>query len=105
MTRTQILIQTRVQDGLLSLDELCRASAVTSDWVMQRIEEGLLPEPAGERAAAPDWRFDAMILQRVRRMARIERDFDAAPELAALVADLIDEVEALRTRLRRAGLG
>jgi chaperone modulatory protein CbpM len=33
-------------------------------------------------------------------MRRIERDFDAAPELAALVADLIEEIEALRARLR-----
>jgi len=33
-------------------------------------------------------------------MHRIERDFDAAPELAALVADLLEELEALRARLR-----
>jgi chaperone modulatory protein CbpM len=30
----------------------------------------------------------------------IERDFDAAPELAALVADLLEEIEMLRARLR-----
>ena len=44
-------------------------------------------------------------LQRVRCMVRLERDFDAVPELAALVADLQDEIERLRARLRRAGLG
>jgi chaperone modulatory protein CbpM len=33
-------------------------------------------------------------------MHRIERSFDAAPELAALVADLLEELEALRARLR-----
>jgi hypothetical protein len=32
-------------------------------------------------------------------MVRVERDFDAVPELAALVADLIDEVHALRREL------
>jgi chaperone modulatory protein CbpM len=37
-------------------------------------------------------------------MARLERDFDAVPELAALVADLVDEIETLRARLRRVGL-
>ena len=31
--------------------------------------------------------------------------FDAAPELAALVADMQEELEELRARLRRAGLG
>jgi chaperone modulatory protein CbpM len=35
---------------------------------------------------------------------RYERDFEAGPELAALVADLMEEIEALRARLQRAGL-
>jgi chaperone modulatory protein CbpM len=37
-------------------------------------------------------------------MRQLERDFEAVPELAALVADLLEEMDALRTRLRRAGL-
>jgi chaperone modulatory protein CbpM len=51
-------------------------------------------EPAG-------WRFDLVALRRVRRMARLERDFDAVPELAALVADLESEIAALRRQLER----
>jgi chaperone modulatory protein CbpM len=46
------------------------------------------------------WRFGSRHLWRTRAMHRIERDFDAAPELAALVADLLEEIEALRARLR-----
>ena len=38
-------------------------------------------------------------------MRAIERDFDAVPELAALVADMLEEVDLLRARLRREGLG
>jgi len=38
-------------------------------------------------------------------MLRIERDFDAVPELAALVADLLAELDEARERLRRAGFG
>jgi chaperone modulatory protein CbpM len=68
---------------------------------MERVEAGLLPAPHG---APRGWRFDATLVQRVRCMARIERDFDAGPELAALVADLLDELERLRGRLRRAGV-
>lgn len=37
-------------------------------------------------------------------MYQIERDFDAVPELAALVADLLEEMDELRVRLERAGL-
>jgi chaperone modulatory protein CbpM len=41
----------------------------------------------------------------VRQLRAPERDFDAVPELAALVADLLEEIHTLRGRLHRAGLG
>jgi chaperone modulatory protein CbpM len=50
------------------------------------------------------WRFSGPALQRARRMRQLERDFDAVPELAALVADLLEEMDSLRVRLRCAGL-
>jgi chaperone modulatory protein CbpM len=34
-------------------------------------------------------------------MREIERAYDAAPELAALVADMLEEMDRLRARLRR----
>jgi hypothetical protein len=37
-------------------------------------------------------------------MRVVEQGFGAAPELAALVADLEDEIVRLRARLRRVGL-
>jgi chaperone modulatory protein CbpM len=37
-------------------------------------------------------------------MRQLERDFEAVPELAALMADLLEEMDELRTRLRRYGL-
>jgi len=79
-------------DVLLTLEELAVVCAVTPDWVRSRVEEGLLP-------AAPEWRFSALAVRRVRRMHALERDFDAAPELAALMADLLEELDALRARL------
>jgi chaperone modulatory protein CbpM len=89
-----------VDEALLTLDELCRATEVGPDWVAERVQAGLLASRHGERAA---WRFDSLALQRVRCMVRLERDFDAVPELAALVADLEAEIRRLRTRLARAG--
>ena len=64
-------------------------------------EEGLIPA-TGTRVA--EWRFTTAHLARARRMREIERSFDAAPELAALVADMLEEMDALRARLRREGL-
>lgn len=34
-------------------------------------------------------------------MRQLERDFDAVPELAALVADLLEEMDSLRARRGR----
>lgn len=84
-------------DELITLEELALACAATPDWVRVRVEEGLLPA-AGD--GAPAWRFSAVAVRRARRMHALERDFDAAPELAALMADLLEELDALRARLR-----
>ena len=35
-------LQAALEEGLLTLDELCRSAAVSADWVRHRVEE--LPE-------------------------------------------------------------
>jgi len=40
-------------------------------------------------------------LQRARHIRRLEVAFEAEPELAALVADLLEELDSLRAQLRR----
>ena len=95
-----VLIGALLEDACLTLEELSRACAVRPDWVIERAREGLLPAP-GESPAA--WRFSSRDLARARQMLHFERDFDAVPELAALVADLLEELNDLRARLRRSG--
>jgi chaperone modulatory protein CbpM len=102
MNKTDTGLPGALDDALLSLDELCRAGNVAPQWVVERVQSGLLVDMDGEPAA---WRFDTLTVHRVRCMVRLERDFDAVPELAALVADLQAEIERLRARLLRAGLG
>ncbi len=100
MIDRDLLIAVLDDDGL-TLDQFTRACRVETEWVVAHVREGLLPA-AGE--APESWRFSGPHVRRAREMRRLERDFDAVPELAALVADLIEEVEALRLRLSRAGL-
>jgi chaperone modulatory protein CbpM len=102
MTSEDALLAAWLDESPLDLEALCRAGRVSPQWVAERLEAGLVTGTSG--GPGLPWRFDAVALQRVRRMARLERDFDAAPELAALVADLEAEIERLRRRLRRAGL-
>jgi len=85
-------------DACLTLEEICVAATVERAWLVHRVEEGLVP--VSGRSAA-DWRFETPSLARVRRMRDIERTYDAVPELAALVADLLEEMDALRAELRR----
>ncbi len=68
--------------------------------MIEHVREGLLAAPGEEPST---WRFSSRDLRRARQMLRFERDFDAVPELAALVADLFEELDDLRHRLRRAG--
>jgi chaperone modulatory protein CbpM len=99
MTSEDALFAALLEGAPLTLDDLCRAGRVTPQWVVERVEAGLL---AGTTAGAwEQWRFDTVTLQRVRRMVRLERDFDAVPELAALVADLEEQIARLRERLAR----
>jgi len=76
-------------EELITLEELAVVCAVSAEWVRERVAEGLLPA-----------RFDTLVVRRVRRMVALERDFDAVPELAALMADLLEELDALRARPR-----
>ena len=85
-------------DACLTLEELCVACAVEPLWVIHHVEEGLLPALSGP---VDNWRFSSACLTRTRRMRALERDFDAVPELAALMVDLLEEVETLRARVRR----
>ena len=72
--------------------------SVAPEWVRLHVEEGLL----SNQDSGGEWRFSRRELWRARHIHRLERDFDAAPELAALVADLLEELDSLRARLRRA---
>ncbi len=86
-----------LEEAQLTLEELAGVCAVSRDWVIERVALGLL-SACGADAAGP--RFDAAALRRARTMRQIEVSFDAAPELAALVADLTDEIARLRAALR-----
>lgn len=96
MREEEVLVAAAIEEACLTLEELARAAGVEPQWIMQRIEEGYLSVAGG--ASAAHWRFSAASLRRACRLRALERDFDAAPELAALVADLLEEIERLRAR-------
>lgn len=87
----------------LSLEQLAHACSMEPQWVVERVSTGVLQ--CDETDSMPPnathaWRFSTHTVIRARRIAQLERTFDADPELAALTADLMEEVRQLRRRLK-----
>ena len=87
-------------DAGLELEAFAAACGTESDFVRLLVEEDLL-RPA---AVHPAWRFGSEELARVRRIRRLQRDFEANLQSVAVMLDLLDEIERLRAQLRRAGI-
>jgi chaperone modulatory protein CbpM len=90
-----------IDEETLDLQEFASACAVSATWVVERVEAGLLACSSSDG----EMRFASAHLVRARRMVTTERRFDANQEVAALVADLIEEVEQLRRQVQATGKG
>lgn len=99
MSDEEILIGVVVEDSWLTLEQVAAACTVEPEWLLHRIEEGLMP---GASSISGTWHFSRASVVRARRMRQLERDFDAVPELAALVSDLLEELDELRLHAQNA---
>lgn len=90
-----------LEDNWLPLELVASVCEVDPDWLLRHIEEGVFSEVS---SIGGTWRFSSTMFTRVRRIHEVESHFDAAPELAALVADMQEEIERLRNQLRRLAL-
>jgi chaperone modulatory protein CbpM len=94
-TLTGILLDERAE---LSLHDLCHACSTSTEWVVELVDEGVL-EPIGHEQA--HWRFSGPSLLRARAAMRMQRDLQINLAGVALALDLMEEIEAMRERLRR----
>ena len=101
MADRTVLIGALIQEeACLTLEQLCGACGVDPDWVAAHVLEGRL-QPPGEHPS--QWRFGSRDVARVTTIRRLQIAFDADPELAALVADLMEQLNELRAQLRQQG--
>ncbi len=101
MNTAVVAIGVRVDDDHpLELDAFALACGIEADFIRLLIDEGLV-QPL---ARHPAWRFGGDELARVRRIRRLQRDFEANLQSVAIMLDLLDEVERLRAVLHRAGI-
>lgn len=81
----------------LRLGDLCRACNAHAEWVIELVEEGILevqgPDPSR-------WRFSCAGLRRARIVWRLQQDLGVNLAGAAVAVELLEELDALRRRLR-----
>lgn len=91
---------TVIEEGSLTLEQLCRACDVQTEWVISLVEESII-EPQGDQIQV--WRFSGASLVRVRSAHRLQRDLGLNLAGIALALDLMEELEGLRAELKRMG--
>jgi chaperone modulatory protein CbpM len=97
MRDEDILIGVVVDEAWMPLEQVAAVCRVEPEWLLKHIEEELLP---GVTSISGTWHFSRPSVLRARRMRQLERDFDAGPELAALVSDMLEEMDRLRRLVR-----
>jgi chaperone modulatory protein CbpM len=92
-----------LDSAALDLAQLAHACRQPTTWVVQHVRDEVLHIDGGADQGHAQWRFSSRTLLRARRIAHLEHAFDADPQLAALAADLMEEVLALRQLVRQRG--
>lgn len=82
----------------LTLADLCRACQVPAEQVIEIVQEGVV-EPLGTDQS--HWHFEGVSVRRISFVLRMQRDLGVNTAGSALVLDLLEQLEDLRTRLRR----
>lgn len=92
-TVTGILLDEQVY---YSLKDVCRVCESRSEWVVELVEQGVLHPLGDERQ---QWRFPGDNLHTAMKARRLQRDLDLNLSGVALVLELLDEIESLRSQL------
>jgi chaperone modulatory protein CbpM len=82
----------------IELDELVAATGLTVEEVVELVEYGMF-QPRGARPI--EWRFSAGSITLARRASRLRADFDLDLPALALVAALLERIDALEAELER----
>ena len=97
-------VTTVIESSPLTVRELARAVGAEDQWVLRLVEVEILhvdePEAPPER-----WHFRSADLQRALAARRLERDFGANLDTAALILDLQSELRRLRAVASAHGIG
>ncbi|MEO7320296.1 MAG: chaperone modulator CbpM [Nitrosospira sp.] len=104
------------EQSVLTLAEISNACAVQTEYIIELVDEGLItpevspeitpqvgPRFSPEARELHSWRFTGMHLRLVRIASHLQSDLGVNLAGVGLALQLLDEVEALRTRLNAMG--
>lgn len=82
------------------LQEICKVCQVKDELVHEMINEGMLA-PLGD--SPKSWKFTATSIKTIQVTVRLQADLGVNLPGVALALDLIEELDALRSRVGREG--
>jgi len=91
---TGVILDEQSRFDLVELTRVCGLARAT---LTEMVAEDLL-RPVGQ--TPDDWRFPGPQARRARRAARLMRDLEISVHATALVLELLEELEHLRSRSR-----
>ena len=89
-------------DCTFTLDELCTACSVHTEYIIELVDEGIV-EPTEQQREQQHWSFTGISLIRARKARRLQQDLGINLAGVALVLDMMEEIGQLKQRLRRPG--
>ena len=98
MNKNQIIISnvTIETNPQLTLDELCSACGITPEFIRELIEYGILDVKV---TTLDSYRFAPVHLRRIRTIVHLQKDLEVNLPGAALVVDLMDQMEIMRSKI------
>ena len=92
---TGTILDEQVEFTLL---EICRLCDVRARHIQEMVEEGII-EPQG--TSPTRWRFSGLMMRRVQIVLRLERDLEVNLPGAAMIVEMLEEMETLRRLVYR----
>jgi chaperone modulatory protein CbpM len=82
---------------ILNFEELCQATRLPNDVIIELVELHLLIPEGRERTS---WQFDEHNLRRAKIAANLHRDLEINLQGVALAIELLEKIEKLETELQ-----
>ncbi|MFA5669305.1 MAG: chaperone modulator CbpM [Balneolaceae bacterium] len=83
------------ENEYISLIYLCQNCNHSEDEIIELVEEGIL-EPIGD--AEHEWRFHYEAISRIKKVRRLQRDFELDLSATGLIIHLLDRIEELESK-------